>query len=59
MDDFYRFQYERYMHIDMVSIKYGCAVNLKGLMWYFGGSNYQSDNYQGPDKNLQVRFEAI
>ena len=57
MDDFYRFQYGS--QLNYVSIKFGCAVNLKGLMWYFGGSNYQSDNYQGPDKNLQVRFEAI
>ena len=33
-----------------VSLKFGCAVTLKGLMWYFGGSN---------DRSRQVNFKAI
>ena len=60
VDDFYGFQYGH--QLNYVSIKFGCAVNLKGLMWYFGGfndSNDQIDNYYGFDNHLQVRFEAI
>ena len=33
-----------------VSLKFGCAVTLKGLMWYFGGSN---------DMSRQVSFKVI
>ena len=57
MDDFYRFQYGS--QLNYVSIKFGCAVNLKGLMWYFGGYNEINNNYHGYDNHLQVRFEAI
>ena len=57
MDDFYRFQYGSQLNYG--SIKFGCAVNLKGLMWYFGGYNEINNNYHGYDNHLQVRFEAI
>ena len=56
VDDFYRFQYGH--QLNYVSIKFGCAVNFKGLMWYFGGQ-YDGGQYDGFDNHLQVRFEVI
>ena len=56
-DDLWTFTYGT--QLDYVSIKFGCAVNFKGLMWYFGGLNDPQRTYFGFDNHLQVRFEVL
>ena len=38
-----------------VSLKYGCAVTLKGVMWYFGGSQSRQVSFKA-NQQVQINY---